>query len=86
MQSNDPVTPTVEVPVTMEVVGCVDELVLSNETLTGGSFRAAISITAGPDLVSDGPVEFVAGQEVRFLSGVELHSGFSAATSASPCL
>lgn len=85
IQSNDPVTPTVEVPVTMEVAGCLDDLVLANETLTGGSFRAAISITAGPDLVSDGPVEFVAGQEIRFLSGVELRSGFSAVTSASPC-
>jgi cysteine-rich repeat protein len=84
INSNDPVNPTVEVPVTMEVVGCVDHLVLSGTVLTGGSFTAGISITGGPDLLIDGPVGFTA-QEIRFLSGVEIRNGFSAALAASPC-
>jgi hypothetical protein len=84
VDSNDPVDPTVEVPVTMEVVGCVDHLVLSGTVLTGGSFAAGVSITGGPDLLIDGPVSFTA-QEIVFLNGTEIRDGFNAEIAANPC-
>jgi cysteine-rich repeat protein len=84
VNSNDPVNPLAEVPVTMEVVGCVDNLALASATLTGGDFTAAISISGGSDLLIDGPVSF-SSQEIRFVNGVEVRSGFSTELSSTPC-
>jgi hypothetical protein len=62
-----------------------DDLVLSDTTLVSGEFVAPVSITAGPALVIDGPVQFVAGAVIRFVGDVEIGNGFSAETRAEPC-
>jgi hypothetical protein len=61
------------------------DLVVSDATLAGGEFVAELSITAGPNLLIDGPVSFTAGDSIIFVGGVEIRDGFSATIQPAPC-
>jgi hypothetical protein len=70
-----------------ESCGCVDELTLENDTLTGTQTHVAgTGITLGPALTIDGAqIDVLAGEWVAMTSGIEIGGSFSAGTQANAC-
>ncbi len=70
------------------VSACSTNLTMTNQTVTGGIYRATVSISAGPGVTIDGTgseVRFVVGGRVVLNNGVAIHGNFVAETSANPC-
>jgi hypothetical protein len=67
--------------------GCVGDLVLQNDSITGSqTYRATASITVGPNLeVTGSDIEMIAGQNIVLRGGTTIGGSFTATISANPC-
>jgi hypothetical protein len=69
--------------------GCVGDLTVDNQTVTGPDSVAAVnSVTVGSDVILDGSggaVTVEAGNFVAFVAPVEIRHGVTIATTPTPC-
>ncbi|MCH7667150.1 MAG: hypothetical protein IH936_14625 [Acidobacteria bacterium] len=93
VNSNDTVTPQIQVPVTLTVgtvgpCGFPDTLVLTSQTLSGTQVhQACTSIEAEDILIQTGAdITFRAGSSVKFLTPLEVETGADVTVEIDPAL